>query len=107
MIRRPPRSTLFPYTTLFRSSEAGERLHERVRHGGDQGQTDPVPAVVKTVAARNPEDRGNGKAAAVRQRCADVVHAEPIGTRNLALVHHEGGADNQDRQGSSDASVAL
>src|SRR3712207_8295091 len=24
MIRRPPRSTLFPYTTLFRSSAAGE-----------------------------------------------------------------------------------
>src|SRR3712207_8928769 len=24
MIRRPPRSTLFPYTTLFRSGEAGE-----------------------------------------------------------------------------------
>src|SRR5258708_16177389 len=23
MIRRPPRSTLFPYTTLFRSQEAG------------------------------------------------------------------------------------
>src|SRR2546430_12060815 len=27
MIRRPPRSTLFPYTTLFRSvSESGKRL---------------------------------------------------------------------------------
>src|SRR2546430_4078618 len=25
MIRRPPRSTLFPYTTLFRSRQAGER----------------------------------------------------------------------------------
>src|SRR5690242_21579359 len=24
MIRRPPRSTLFPYTTLFRSVEAGQ-----------------------------------------------------------------------------------
>src|SRR3712207_8466954 len=24
MIRRPPRSTLFPYTTLFRSREAGD-----------------------------------------------------------------------------------
>src|SRR5690349_22561166 len=24
MIRRPPRSTLFPYTTLFRSDDAGE-----------------------------------------------------------------------------------
>src|SRR2546426_12556545 len=26
MIRRPPRSTLFPYTTLFRSSERGRLL---------------------------------------------------------------------------------
>src|SRR3712207_7591884 len=25
MIRRPPRSTLFPYTTLFRSDVVGER----------------------------------------------------------------------------------
>src|SRR3712207_8700329 len=32
MIRRPPRSTLFPYTTLFRSA----RQHERHRAG-------PVP----------------------------------------------------------------
>src|SRR5256885_8342879 len=29
MIRRPPRSTLFPYTTLFRSS--AERAQRRVR----------------------------------------------------------------------------
>src|SRR5258708_17730124 len=27
MIRRPPRSTLFPYTTLFRSPEVGRRRH--------------------------------------------------------------------------------
>src|SRR3712207_8551727 len=27
MIRRPPRSTLFPYTTLFRSDVPGWRLH--------------------------------------------------------------------------------
>src|SRR2546429_6487273 len=26
MIRRPPRSTLFPYTTLFRSVDAGSRF---------------------------------------------------------------------------------
>src|SRR5438876_1681258 len=26
MIRRPPRSTLFPYTTLFRSRSASERV---------------------------------------------------------------------------------
>src|SRR2546430_12125367 len=29
MIRRPPRSTLFPYTTLFRSAECGVQVTER------------------------------------------------------------------------------
>src|SRR3712207_9166365 len=29
MIRRPPRSTLFPYTTLFRSSSPGRRAAPR------------------------------------------------------------------------------
>src|SRR5690554_7790620 len=41
MIRRPPRSTLFPYTTLFRSVELGavhvlphpEHLHRAARGG--------------------------------------------------------------------------
>src|SRR2546430_9712683 len=32
MIRRPPRSTLFPYTTLFRSRDA--RAQKRVPHPG-------------------------------------------------------------------------
>src|SRR3712207_7742437 len=40
MIRRPPRSTLFPYTTLFRS-EAGPR-HVVVRPAEATGH-DPVP----------------------------------------------------------------
>src|SRR2546430_8932894 len=31
MIRRPPRSTLFPYTTLFRSADVGGRGHERIK----------------------------------------------------------------------------
>src|SRR3989449_618615 len=31
MIRRPPRSTLFPYTTLFRSLELGHEVVERQR----------------------------------------------------------------------------
>src|SRR2546422_5230116 len=31
MIRRPPRSTLFPYTTLFRSPSAGAELERRRR----------------------------------------------------------------------------
>src|SRR2546430_14308783 len=34
MIRRPPRSTLFPYTTLFRS-EARKAAREQLDHGAD------------------------------------------------------------------------
>src|SRR2546422_5619797 len=34
MIRRPPRSTLFPYTTLFRSQAAAARPHSRRGPGG-------------------------------------------------------------------------
>src|SRR5256885_16802465 len=30
MIRRPPRSTLFPYTTLFRSLQGYLALHQRI-----------------------------------------------------------------------------
>src|SRR2546429_7883631 len=33
MIRRPPRSTLFPYTTLFRSQEAVDALFDNGRRG--------------------------------------------------------------------------
>src|SRR2546430_7711148 len=37
MIRRPPRSTLFPYTTLFRSVVAGLEAHQIVfGERGDQ-----------------------------------------------------------------------
>src|SRR5256885_6260396 len=35
MIRRPPRSTLFPYTTLFRSPE---RLRHPLRRTGPKGE---------------------------------------------------------------------
>src|SRR5689334_24097902 len=40
MIRRPPRSTLFPYTTLFRSHHA-ERKPRLSLHGGE-GRDDRV-----------------------------------------------------------------
>src|SRR5437870_9154241 len=36
MIRRPPRSTLFPYTTLFRSEGRGRRRHQRAERRADE-----------------------------------------------------------------------
>src|SRR5438034_2214930 len=53
MIRRPPRSTLFPYTTLFRSRYAGRR---RARVSGDgrrRGPRPPRPAVRANASWRN------------------------------------------------------
>src|SRR3989449_10232092 len=48
MIRRPPRSTLFPYTTLFRSEEA--RARERVARLGER----PREAVAERRLPRRP-----------------------------------------------------
>src|SRR2546426_11800497 len=46
MIRRPPRSTLFPYTTLFRSTRTAE------------GVTDPTRPVCCCVRTNSPVDIG-------------------------------------------------
>src|SRR2546429_2569442 len=42
MIRRPPRSTLFPYTTLFRSRR--KKLFRRNESGHDESQR-PLPSL--------------------------------------------------------------
>src|SRR3712207_8163519 len=47
MIRRPPRSTLFPYTTLFRSK--GRRMAERTRRAN--ARKSAVRAAVEHVFA--------------------------------------------------------
>src|SRR4051812_49499198 len=39
MIRRPPRSTLFPYTTLFRSRNAAQNVYRSVEHDQKTGLT--------------------------------------------------------------------
>src|SRR5256886_10824879 len=65
MIRRPPRSTLFPYTTLFRSYRAPldpfpkhVRLMERITDRGEhvvvlrpKRDLDPMPEILKLRAA--------------------------------------------------------
>src|SRR5947209_14375381 len=51
MIRRPPSSTLFPYTTLFRS--AGERLG-RLHRVGEKRLVDVHPRHVLLVEERRP-----------------------------------------------------
>src|SRR3712207_8288500 len=58
MIRRPPRSTLFPYTTLFRSRQrdrvhagGGVQLAHRVAHVGADGLRGEVELLRGLLAA--------------------------------------------------------
>src|SRR5438034_8025522 len=46
MIRRPPRSTLFPYTTLFRSDAAVLRVDEALDEPGELGAVDELHRAV-------------------------------------------------------------
>src|SRR3712207_6889858 len=52
MIRRPPRSTLFPYTTLFRSL-----LGPPARGGGDDGLPGAPPGHAAVLLLLRQEDR--------------------------------------------------
>src|SRR2546426_8396228 len=47
MIRRPPRSTLFPYTTLFRSAVRGGDEFA----GDDPGRREPLDGVARRAGA--------------------------------------------------------
>src|SRR2546430_5738268 len=65
MIRRPPRSTLFPYTTLFRSLESSRLDLDRERPAGfrERGEFDVAveveeePGIDRERAARGREGR--------------------------------------------------
>src|SRR6266508_36200 len=76
MIRRPPRSTLFPYTTLFRSLETTQlraqarlRVAEPLRRGRDAAELDhrdesqEAPGIHPGHSAIGFSDGGIGKAA--------------------------------------------
>src|SRR3712207_7624579 len=56
MIRRPPRSTLFPYTTLFRSGR--EPRHPRVRRKADEQDGGER---ARAVPGRGQPDEGAGQ----------------------------------------------
>src|SRR2546430_9703034 len=77
MIRRPPRSTLFPYTTLFRSLVDGAREHQaRDEHratGPEHGERrDAAPQVQ---ARDQVEDCGDRKSTRLNSSHSQISYA--------------------------------
>src|SRR3712207_7823818 len=70
MIRRPPRSTLFPYTTLFRSGRAGEPIRRRLRGGARLGLLLPRDHAEQSPALVQRLHRAALRLA-LRRRCGD------------------------------------
>src|SRR3712207_7695026 len=89
MIRRPPRSTLFPYTTLFRSDD------ERAAPLRDLHQQQPHPAGggVHQAALALPQRVGRGgdrKSTRLNSSHANISYAVFCLKKKTHLRHHGG-----------------
>src|SRR6266540_4345694 len=94
MIRRPPRSTLFPYTTLFRSRRLGQDTLDQFGQAGPAAFLDP-PALAVPVGAVSPDldARQDGLTVAELVQNVDLVDdrvdraaaLRPAGTGNDAV----------------------
>src|SRR3712207_7575867 len=88
MIRRPPRSTLFPYTTLFRSADGGAADADRV---ADLRHDDRERIGVEGVDDRQQPQRDKG-----------------VGAHAVLLEHRAQGADRKStRLNSSHANISY
>src|SRR3989440_9370728 len=77
MIRRPPRSTLFPYTTLFRSQHDLEAFAEGFAYEATPDQAAAIEAVIADMTAGKPMDR---------LVCGDVGFGKTEGALRAAFV---------------------
>src|SRR2546428_10325440 len=80
MIRRPPRSTLFPYTTLFRSAAA---LGHRRIVAGIRNKKPPkwgfifrIPADRKSTRLNSSHDQISYAVFCLKKKNSDVVHLQ-------------------------------
>src|SRR2546422_2166955 len=101
MIRRPPRSTLFPYTTLFRSVPPAARSRYRPAIGASGGygrKPGWLAAGGSPVAPDRPLLRIEGRSAAHGK----TVDGWRVGVLQQYRDEHAGGDPPRDRRGQAD-----
>src|SRR5688572_32053657 len=79
MIRRPPRSTLFPYTTLFRSDAGSSRGSTRARsrrttHSGTRGAAERLRAM-SPAGRRHGRSGGDRKSTRLNSSHSQISYA--------------------------------
>src|SRR3712207_8285236 len=98
MIRRPPRSTLFPYTTLFRSDQvAGERRPRRFVSGRPEERPQPFvrhpwspPSSSRSLMRRSPEAmRSEEHTSELQSRQYLVCRLLLEKKKNINYTHHQ------------------
>src|SRR2546422_10465989 len=118
MIRRPPRSTLFPYTTLFRSpglddharlgdaaGDIGRAAHDALAPEDGADALDRLDAVLEwnhegIAAADGTQLRGGALGVPELHREHDDVHRADVG-RLLDCLHFEHGIRERALQGEA------
>src|SRR3712207_8023855 len=76
MIRRPPRSTLFPYTTLFRSLGQPDRRRQQEEHGQRAGPQCPErPFFEETIDALGAPRHEDRKSTRLNSSHANISYA--------------------------------
>src|SRR3712207_6862053 len=87
MIRRPPRSTLFPYTTLFRSGvDAGRAVRARERAAALGGHVDRAGRLVEQVTGGEGERVDRLERRAHRRALADRERT-PLNSRHAQISY--------------------
>src|SRR5207248_11802940 len=73
--RRPPRSTLFPYTTLFRSTEGAIGVHQHLRH---DEQRDALHPGGRALDAPEHHVQGVGGEIVIAPGDEDLLSEQPV-----------------------------
>src|SRR3712207_6947310 len=72
MIRRPPRSTLFPYTTLFRSARTADLGDRPIDVDPVEDEVEPAAVVDRPVHVASQLPRLRDRCLLVREQLAEV-----------------------------------
>src|SRR5207302_9813968 len=88
MIRRPPRSTLFPYTTLFRSVRRGRRHHPRGSHS-QAGVSPAIPETESKAPRRRARSEEHTSELQSRENLVCRLLLEKKKKRKLEIIKHQ------------------